>query len=103
MKEDILGTIVEVEKEIAQNLKKEEVRSEEYLSGLRKKAERELLEEEARLQNAFTPSVAQARTAAELKAGAIQQEAKVRAHMLENLSDDILKKVLRNHLSRILQ
>jgi hypothetical protein len=102
MKDNVLGAIVEVEKEIAGNLAHEKSSAAEFLGELRSDSEKEILREEKHLQFALDKAVSEAVANLEKKASQILEDADAYANTLAILSDDVLKALIRKHIARIL-
>ncbi len=102
MKEDILGAVIEVEKEIAKSLETEKNRARDLLEKLGSEAEKEIHREGKRLQYALDKAITEARTMAEEKASKILKDADSLAGKLEKISDDVLKRIIKKHIVRIL-
>ncbi|MBI5099063.1 MAG: hypothetical protein HZB30_07460 [Nitrospirae bacterium] len=102
MKEDVLGAVVEVEKEIAGNLAHEKSSAAEFLGKLRSDSEKEILREEKRLQFALDKAVSEAVANTEKKASQILEDADAYSNTLVTLSDDVLRVIIRKHITRIL-
>jgi len=102
MRDDVLGAVVEVEKEIAGNLARAKSDAAEFLGKLRSDSEKEILREEKRLRFALDKAVSEAVASSEKTASQILQEADAYANALATLRDDVLKVIIRNHIARIL-
>jgi gas vesicle protein len=98
MENDILKGIVEVEKEIRQHLTIEQKNVQEWLEEVKKEAEREVLANKSDVQENLSRVVDEARIRAERITG----EERAYAEKLEGLGEDVLKKIIVRHLSRIL-
>jgi hypothetical protein len=93
-----LKGVVEVEKEIRQRLTIEQKKVQEWLEEVKKEAEREVLANKSDVQENLSRVVDEARIRAERITG----EARAYAEKLEGLGEDVLKKIVVRHLSRIL-
>jgi len=102
MKEDLLSTVVEVEKELEQNLENEKIRAREMLDTLRREAEQEISEEEKRLQEALDQAITASLIRAEKRSSGIMEKADATVSRLERISDEVLKRIIRKHIARIL-
>jgi vacuolar-type H+-ATPase subunit H len=102
MREDLLSAVVEVEKELARNLETEKIRAREMLDDLRRDSEREIAEEEKRLQEALNQAITASVIRAEKRASGILEKADSTASRLERTSDEVLKGIIRKHITRIL-
>ncbi len=102
MKEDILGEVIEVEKEIQKRLEVEKNKSQEWLEKVKRDAQKEILTEENSLKGSLEKAVKEAQLNAEKKASNISNDAHAKAERLENLSDEILKGIILRHITRTL-
>jgi vacuolar-type H+-ATPase subunit H len=102
MKDDVLGAVVEVEKEIAGNLAHAKSSAAEFLGKLRSDSEKEILREEKRLQFALDKAVSEAVANSQKKASQILEDADAYANTLTTLSDDVLKVIIRKYIAGIL-
>ncbi len=102
MEEDILGRVIEVEKEVQQKFEIEKKMSQEWLENVKKDAEKKVLAEEKDLKEAFHEAIKKAKLDAEKKAADIIKDADEEAERLKGLGDEILKKVILSHIYRIL-
>lgn len=102
MKENLLSAVVEVEKELARSLETENIRAKEMLDNLRQDSEQKISEEEKRLQEALNQAITSSDIRAEERAASIMEKADATASRLERTGDDVLKGIIRKHLTRIL-
>jgi vacuolar-type H+-ATPase subunit H len=102
MEEDILEKVIEVESEIHKRLEDEKNRSLQRIEEVKKAAEQEILDEEARLKESLSEELKNATLAFEKKKAETLTEAQVRAKKIEDMSDDVLKSIVRKHIFRIL-
>ena len=102
MEKDILGGVIEVEKEIQERLKNEKKKSQEWLENEKRDAEKQLPLEETALKEAFQKAVEDAKLNAEHKASEVVNKAHADAEMLKGIRDETLKKIVSRHLHRIL-
>ena len=102
MKEEILGAVVEVEKEIAHAIESEKNKSQERLDKLRKETGNAVIKEKKLLQYSLNRNITNAKTLSEEKASQLITDAEAVAEQLENIRDDILKKIIRKYITRIL-
>jgi predicted AAA+ superfamily ATPase len=102
MDDDVLGKVVEVEKEVQQRLEIEKKMSREWLENVKKDAEEKIIAEEKELKGAASDAVRKEKIIAEKKAAEIVNKAKAEGKILEEIKDDILKTIIRNHIVRIL-
>jgi hypothetical protein len=102
MKEEILGAVVGVEKEIAHAIESEKKKSREWLDKLKKETGQAVIKEKKLLQYSLNRYITKAKTLSEEKASQLVADAEATAEQLENISDDILKKIIRKYIIRIL-
>jgi len=102
MKDEILGAVVEVEKEIAHAIESEKKKSQEWLDKLRKETRLLAVKEKKILQYSLNRDITQAKSRSEEKASQLTADAEATAERLEKISDDILKKIIRKYIIRIL-
>ncbi len=102
MDDDILSKVVEVEKEVQQRIGIEKKMSQEWLENVKKDAEEKILRGKKELEESLNASIREAKLNAETKAVAIIKDADDKAERLKGLDDNILKKVILKHISRIL-
>lgn len=102
MSDDVLGDIIEVEREISGQISSEKKKAGEWLEKVRAEAAEKVLAAENDLKASFDREAGLAKREAEEKAGLIIHEAAVRAGYLHDLNDETLKRVVIKHLRRIL-
>jgi len=102
MKENLLSAVVEVEKELARTLETEKTMAQEMLDNLRQDYAQTIAEEEKRLQEALNQAITASDMDAEKRAAGIMEKADATAARLERTGDDVLKGIIRKHLTRIL-
>lgn len=102
MGNDILTSIVAVEKEIRGRLAAEKKRGEERLVLVRAEAEAEIRREEEALSASLERAVAKARVDAERESAEILEEAGARAARLAGVSEELLERVVLKYLLKIL-
>lgn len=102
MEDDVIGKVVEVEKEIADKIEIEKKMSQQWLEGKKREAEENISREDADFKESLNRSVQSARLAAESRAAAIIQDAEDEAARFNRLGDEAIKALLLKHLSRIL-
>ena len=102
MDDDILGKVVEVEKEVQQRLEIEKKMSQEWLKKVKKDAEEKVVAEEAEIKEAFNVALKNAKLNAEKRVAAIIKDANEEAERLKGLGDEILKKAILKHITVIL-
>jgi len=102
MGKDILGAIVDVEREIEERLAEERRRAGTMLDGLRQELEGEAGREEERLTAARRNAESAARAEAQERAAIIARSAATRAERLAGLDDGTLEGCIMRHLVRIM-
>jgi len=102
IREDVLGRIIEVEKEIQTSLDKERMKSQEWIEKVRADASEEILREEEMLKEAFQRAIMESKLEGERKAHEIVIKASQMAERLKGISDDDLSRILMKHMVRIL-
>ena len=102
MEEDILGKVVEIEKEIRQRLETEKAKSEQWLVKAREDAEKEVNRTKEDLNGSLNAAIKEARAFSEKKALQIIEEANLFAEKLEGLESEKLKEIILRHISTIL-
>ena len=102
MGNNILGKVVEAEKEIQKRLDTEKAKAEKWLDAVRAEAERSLTETEDELKAALEHHLAEAAVGAEKKANSIIRDAGATAERLADISDHELKEMISRHIIRIL-
>jgi len=102
MDDDILSKVVEVEKEVRQKIDIEKKMSGEWLENIKKEAAQKILAEEEALEKTFSSAIKKAKADAAGKTAAIINNADREAERLKGLSDNILKKAILEHISKIL-
>lgn|GEM_PF-2687881 len=103
MGNDILISIIAVEREIEQRLAAEERRAAEMLDTLRRELEETATREGERLAASVGLTVAAARTKAQVRADAVVRRATIRAQQLEGLDDETLERCIWKHLPKIIR
>ena len=102
MDDDILSKVVEVEREVQQSIEIEKKMSQEWLGNTKREAEEKVRTEEKELRRNLNDAISNARLNAGKKAGDIIKNVNNEANRLETLDDDILKKIILQHIIRIL-
>lgn len=102
MDDDVLSKVVEVEREIQQRLDIEKKMSRDWIEQVKKEAEERIAAEEKKLQEEMRELLHKAKLDAEKGAAVIMHDAQEEAARLRDISDELLKKVIRKHLSHIL-
>ena len=102
MGKDILGAIIDVEREIQERLAAEKQRAGTMLAGLRQELAGEAGREEERLAAARRNAESVARAEAQEWAAAIARSAATRAERLAGLDEGTLERCIMRHLVRIM-
>lgn len=102
MKDDVLGKVLEVEKEIQKKLELEKNKCREWLEKIASETEAKVLQEEKELTESLQESVHTAKIAAEKQAAEVLREAHAKAETLGTLNDETLKRIILRHISKIL-
>ena len=102
MEEDILGKVVEVEKEIHHRLEAEKEKSAQWLAKAREDAGKEVNRTKEDLNGSLDAAIKEARAVSEKKASQIIEDAKLSAEKLERLGSEELRKIILRHISTIL-
>jgi hypothetical protein len=102
MENNILRDIIDVEKEIQQSLEREKVKAREWLDARKKEIESDSALQEQNIRQSYQ----QARDKAEQEASQIASElfelSRRQTDRLAHLENDILSKIVTNHISKIL-
>jgi vacuolar-type H+-ATPase subunit H len=102
MEKDVLSTIIEIEKEIEERLDGERRKAVQWLDSAKKEIEVELAANVRELKDSLLESVDIARENAEKQASAILSEAAKQSRLLSEIGDETLKRIITEHLCRIL-
>lgn len=102
MEDDILGKVVETEKEIQQKLKQEKLKAGQWLDKIRTAAEKEISSIEDDLKKSFADALEAIKKDVEQQASEMLKKEQEKAAMLERAGDDILRKIIFRHLGQIL-
>ncbi|KPJ99138.1 MAG: hypothetical protein AMK71_10185 [Nitrospira bacterium SG8_35_4] len=102
MEDDVLGKVVETEKEIQQKLEREKLKAAQWLEKIRAEAEKEVSATEDILKKSFADELHEIKRNAEQRASEIVIEEREKAAMLEKTGDDFLRKIISRHLREIL-
>ncbi|HXX54147.1 MAG TPA: hypothetical protein VEI28_06210 [Thermodesulfovibrionales bacterium] len=103
MEKDILGKVIEVEKEIQERLSEERKKAHEWLEGVTKKIEKDATIQEQQLRESYTKDREDSRSEAERKASRIVKDAETLARHCRELSDETLERVVQKYVVRILR
>ena len=102
MEKDVLGAILEVEREIQERLVAEQSGAWTMLEGLRQELDAETGREEERLTTVRRNAESAARAEAEKQAALIAHRAAAEADRLAGLDDGALERCIMRHLVRIM-
>ena len=102
MDKDILKGVIEVEEEIKHRLAAEQEKAQKWLAQVRQETEQEVLAKEHNLKEDLNKTADSAQSQARAQAEEIINNARVYSDRLKNISDDTLKKIITEHLPRIL-
>ncbi len=102
MEKDILGQVIEAEKELQQCLDREKVKAREWLEVVKKECEEEFIREEQRIKEMLEKSTADAVSKAHVKAAGIISQAEREAERLGRVPDEVLSKLVAKQINRIL-
>jgi vacuolar-type H+-ATPase subunit H len=102
MEKDILGEVIEVEKEIQRCLEEERLKARDRLQKLRKESEEELEREEIKIRESFRESLQSALHDAETRASAMVQSSLVKSERLHRLDDETIVRTLMKRITAIL-
>jgi vacuolar-type H+-ATPase subunit H len=102
MEKDLLGEVIEVEKEIQKCLELEKVKSGEWLEQTRKEFEEEVEREEKNLRESLQQAIEQATKDAGVKASDIVRQVERTAGRLTTLKNDTLSRIAEKHVRTIL-
>jgi vacuolar-type H+-ATPase subunit H len=102
MKEDLLGEVIEAEKEIQKYIELEKVKSREWLEQTRKDFEEEVEREEMNLRHSLQQAIEQAAKDAVAKAADIVSQTERTAGRLAAVKNDTLSRIVEKHIRTIL-
>lgn len=102
MDEDVLSTVMEVEREIQERLEAEKKKSREWLEQVRAEAGRAYAASEERFKKASEKAVADALADAESRAADLLSRATLEAERLVHLGGESIRKIMARYLPRIL-
>jgi len=102
MEKDLLGEVIEVEKELQKCLEQERIRSREWLEQAGKEFEEEAAQEEALIRRSADRSREQAEQDAAARAAEIVMQAERLAARLGTLRNDSVSRIVKDHLRMIL-
>jgi hypothetical protein len=103
MEKDVLGEVIEVEREIQQCILREQQQAGERLDLVKREAEEEIRREEKALRESLERERIGAQREAEQRARQMTQEAAARAARLGELDDATLTGILLKRVPRILR
>jgi vacuolar-type H+-ATPase subunit H len=102
MKDDVLSKVVEVEKEIRNRIQIETGKAREWLDKIRSQCDEKISQEETEKSTSLDKTLKDASAEAEKKASAILTGVQDKAEKIEALNDDVLKKIIKRHITGIL-
>ena len=102
MEEDILGKVLEVEKEICQRLDTEKKKADKWLEKAREDAEREVDRTKKEMEGSLDAAIAEAGAVSAKKASRMIEDASLSAEGLERLGTEKLREIILRHISTIL-
>ena len=102
MEDDILGKVVEVEKEIQKRIETEKKKYREWIENVRKDTDIKLADTEAELTESLEKAVKDARTNAGSRASELLRDAEALAKKFQGLSDEDLRPIIIKHITSIL-
>jgi Skp family chaperone for outer membrane proteins len=101
MDKDVLATVIETEKEIEERLEREREKAAQWLENINKEIEAETAAEVRKMEDSRRTAIAAAREAAEKRASGMLREVREQSRHLSQISDEILKRIIEDHLDRI--
>ncbi len=99
---DILIKVLEAERDIQKKLEIEQKKSREFLEKIRLQADEKIVKIEEMAKESFFKTIEYKRRKTEKKAEKIIQEANSLAESYKQLNDELLKKIIKINLIRIL-
>lgn len=102
MGRDLLGKVLDTEREIQEKIESEKKRHEKKLEQARKEAEERVLKEEASLRGELERKVREAEEASAARAAEILEAASLRAETLRSMSDEDLQRIVTKYIDSIL-
>jgi len=102
MEQDILGEVIEAEREIVRCLDQEKAKARERIEGVKLKTGADIAAAEEELRGAFERAVAEAERASAISAGEIEKTAEERAARIRALDDAVLKGIARKYINKVL-
>ena len=102
MDEDVLSTVMEVEREIQEKLEAERRKAREWLERVRADAGRSYAASEERFKKSSEKAVADALADVEARAADLLSRATLEAERLVHLGDETMRKIMARYLPRIL-
>jgi vacuolar-type H+-ATPase subunit H len=102
MENHILREIIDVEKEIQQSIEQAKVRTREWLETRKQEIETDATRQEQSLLQTFEQARETAVHEAEKKAAEYFEQSKAQADRLTHLENDILVKIVTNHIRKII-
>lgn len=102
MEDDILGKVVEVEKEIQNTIRTEKEKSRKWIENVRKDADKRLADTESELAESLEKAVERAKANAGSRASELLRNAEALAKTFQGLSDETLRAIITKHITSIL-
>jgi vacuolar-type H+-ATPase subunit H len=102
MERDLLGKVLDTEREIQAKIESEKKRREETIEKAGKEAEERVMQEEAMLREQFEKYVHEAEEIAREKAVDVMEAATRRAENLRGLTDEVLQRIVLKYIDSIL-
>ncbi len=102
MEKDVLSQVIEAEKEIQKCIDAEKVKAKEWLEGMKKESEEEVLREQRTNERSVQESLRDADRQADERASEIVRDAEAAAERLGGIDNDIVTRIVRRRISRIL-
>lgn len=102
MEKGVLATIIEIEKEIEERLQKEKLKVDKWLNSAKRELEVEMTAMVRELEDSLQEAVSIARENAEKQSSTILNEAAKQSRLLSEIGEEILQRIITEHLRRIL-
>lgn len=102
MEKNILRDIIDVEKEIQQSLDQEKLKTREWLDARKKEIESDFAMQEQNILQSYQHAQEKAEQEAAKTASELFERSKQQTDRLAQLENDILVKIITNHMSKIL-
>ncbi len=102
MENNILREIIDVEKEIQKSLDQKKLKTREWLDARKKEIENDSAKQEQDILQSYQQAQETAEQTAEKAAAELFEQSKRQADTLNHLENDLLVKIVTNHISRII-